>query len=267
MFGKSALLIASFACAVGLVATAAHSQEAATIGSSVAYTQMPHRIAVEKGYFAAEGLTPDLKIVPAGNDVVQALAVRERRERLKFSVGQAAAGHPRDLQLLDCPPHVLRPAPVPTHMLIIEDRHDAPGLPEHVYNLVEQLAAGIQLLALRVERVRAVLTDDHDAVDRQLIASQAQSRRDGREERDVVFLRDGDPDVVPGDLHQMHRDNIAPRPLEMVVELLPFEELRAVTDAMAGRSVLRQDNGKLWPPAGRDGRPRLPHVLPEQRER
>jgi ABC-type nitrate/sulfonate/bicarbonate transport system substrate-binding protein len=74
MFGKSISLIASFACAVGLAATAAHAQETATIGSSVAYTQMPHRIAVEKGYFAAEGLTPDLKIVPAGNDVVQALA-------------------------------------------------------------------------------------------------------------------------------------------------------------------------------------------------
>jgi sulfonate transport system substrate-binding protein len=44
------------------------------MAQSVAYTQMPHRIAVEKGYFATEGLAPDLKIVPAGNDVVQALA-------------------------------------------------------------------------------------------------------------------------------------------------------------------------------------------------
>jgi ABC-type nitrate/sulfonate/bicarbonate transport system substrate-binding protein len=74
MCRKPVLLIALLACAVGLATIGAHSQEATTIGSSVAYTQMPHRIAVEKGYFAAEGLTPDLKIVPAGNDVVQALA-------------------------------------------------------------------------------------------------------------------------------------------------------------------------------------------------
>ncbi len=71
---KPVLLIASLACVVGIASVGANSQEATTIGSSVAYTQMPHRIAVEKGYFAAEGLTSDLKIVPAGNDVVQALA-------------------------------------------------------------------------------------------------------------------------------------------------------------------------------------------------
>jgi len=74
MCRKPVLLIALLACAVGLATAGAHSQEATTIGSSVAYTQMPHRIAVEKAYFAAEGLTPDLKIIPAGNDVVQALA-------------------------------------------------------------------------------------------------------------------------------------------------------------------------------------------------
>src|SRR3954470_20362044 len=74
MYRQPILLIASLACAVGLATAGARAQEVATIGSSVAYTQMPHRIAVEKGYFAAEGLAPDLKVVPAGNDVVQALA-------------------------------------------------------------------------------------------------------------------------------------------------------------------------------------------------
>ena len=50
------------------------AQENVTISSSVAYTQMPNRVAIEKGYFKQEGINPDLKIVPSGNDVVQALA-------------------------------------------------------------------------------------------------------------------------------------------------------------------------------------------------
>src|SRR5437016_12324031 len=49
------------------------AQEKMTLGSSIASTQMPHRIAVEKGFLAAEGLEPDFKIVPGGSDIVPAL--------------------------------------------------------------------------------------------------------------------------------------------------------------------------------------------------
>ncbi len=63
--------------AVTLVASAlvsANAQEKVTVGSSVAFTQMPNRVGIDKGYFKAEGLDADLKIVPSGNDVIQALA-------------------------------------------------------------------------------------------------------------------------------------------------------------------------------------------------
>ena len=50
------------------------AQEKVTLGSSVAFTQLPNRVGIDKGYFKEQGLDAELKIVPSGNDVIQALA-------------------------------------------------------------------------------------------------------------------------------------------------------------------------------------------------
>ncbi len=52
----------------------AQAQEKVTLGSSVAFTQVPNLVGIDNGYFKAQGLDPELKIVPSGNDVIQALA-------------------------------------------------------------------------------------------------------------------------------------------------------------------------------------------------
>lgn len=57
-----------------LLPASTSAQEKVIISSSSAYTQMPNRVGVEKGYFKQEGLDTDFKIVPSGNDVIQALA-------------------------------------------------------------------------------------------------------------------------------------------------------------------------------------------------
>ena len=116
-------------------------------------------------------------------------------------------------------------------MLVVEDGHDAAGLPEDADHLVEQLAPGIELLPLFVQRIGPVLPDDDHAIDRQRVPSAAERGRDGRIERNVVLLRGGDTDVVGGDLLEVDGDDVAARRLEVIVELLAFEELGAVADA------------------------------------
>ncbi len=70
--------LASFLLAgvLGLAAigAGAQAQEKVTAAVSNGFTYMPSRSAVENGYFKAEGLTVEIKLVPGGNDAIQALA-------------------------------------------------------------------------------------------------------------------------------------------------------------------------------------------------
>jgi hypothetical protein len=179
--------------------------------------------------------------------MVQQLAVRQRDQRLIFRVGQAASGHPGDLHLLDRSPHVLRPGPVPGHVLVVENGDHAAGLPEDVYHLVEELPSRVELLALCVQRVGAVLPYDHDAVNRQRIPAATERGRQRRIERHGMLLRGVDADVVLENLHQVHRHHFAARLLEMVVELLAFQELRAVAEAVAAGTVGGENDGQFGP--------------------
>ena len=72
----SAALLAAIALGslLGFAPAAARAQEKIVISSSSAYTQMPNRVGVEKGFFKEQGLDPEFKILPSGNNVVQALA-------------------------------------------------------------------------------------------------------------------------------------------------------------------------------------------------
>jgi aliphatic sulfonates family ABC transporter substrate-binding protein len=68
------LLLVVLPVAALLGCAGAQAQEKVTLGSSVAFTQMPNRVGIDEGFFKAQGLDADLKIVPSGNDVIQALA-------------------------------------------------------------------------------------------------------------------------------------------------------------------------------------------------
>ncbi len=70
----AAVFAATLAGVLGLSPASAWAQEKVIITSSSAYTQMPNRVGVEKGFFKQQGLDPEFKIVPSGNDVIQALA-------------------------------------------------------------------------------------------------------------------------------------------------------------------------------------------------
>ena len=66
--------------------------------------------------------------------------------------------------------------------------------------------------------------------------------------RHVMLLRGRDANIVGSDLHQVHRDDIAARRLKMVVELLAFQKLGAVANAVTGRAVLRQNHRQFGTP-------------------
>jgi len=74
MLRRHSLAILAVVALLGCGFAGAQAQEKITLGSSVAFTQMPNRVGIDKGFFKAQGLDPELKIVPSGNDVVQALA-------------------------------------------------------------------------------------------------------------------------------------------------------------------------------------------------
>ena len=65
-------------------------------------------------------------------------------------------------------------------MLVVEDRHAAAVGLEHFDALLEELVARVLNLPLGVDRIVAMLADDHDAVDGQLIAAAAKRLGDRR---------------------------------------------------------------------------------------
>ena len=73
-FSTATLAVVLAGVSFGFSAPCALAQDKVIIGSSVAYTQMPNRVGIENSYFKQAGLEPELKIVPSGNDVIQALA-------------------------------------------------------------------------------------------------------------------------------------------------------------------------------------------------
>jgi ABC-type nitrate/sulfonate/bicarbonate transport system substrate-binding protein len=66
-----------FPAAVAIVALATstlHAQDKATLVSPSGWTYLEPRAGVEKGFFKSEGLDLEIKLVPGGNDTIQALA-------------------------------------------------------------------------------------------------------------------------------------------------------------------------------------------------
>src|SRR5205823_4622124 len=74
--------------------------------------------------------------------------------------------------------HLLGPVPPPREMLVVEDRHTAARTPEDVDDLLKELVTGIEPLAPRIARITAVLTDNHHAVDGELLSATSQRQGD-----------------------------------------------------------------------------------------
>ena len=72
IFSTATLLVAGIGLMGG--ATQAIGQQKVINATGVAVSFMPSRAAVEKGFFKAEGLDVEVKLVRGGNDVIQALA-------------------------------------------------------------------------------------------------------------------------------------------------------------------------------------------------
>src|SRR5262249_44008956 len=108
----------------------------------------------------------------------------ERRLRLRFSkrYGNRRAGKHREGQLARDLHHAPGFGPTIRQMPVIEDRNGAACLAENVCDFAEELESWIQLLALFVGRIIAVLSNEQNTIDGQAAVSQGERLFNGRED-------------------------------------------------------------------------------------
>jgi hypothetical protein len=103
---------------------------------------------------------------------------------------QARSGHEWKPELPGRGHHVESLGAIVRQVLVVEYRHGLAGSAKHVNDLLEEFEPRVELLALRVVPVVAVLRDDEDTVHGQLPRAERQGLGDGRAVADAVVLRD-----------------------------------------------------------------------------
>jgi hypothetical protein len=102
-------------------------------------------------------------------------------------------------------------------MLVVEDRHRAAVLPEHVHDLSEELVARVLLLADGVDRVVPVLPDDQHGVDGQPVAAAPQRPGDRRINPEAELLGSPPAQVSVRRLIDVGRDHVEPGPVPIAL--------------------------------------------------
>ena len=168
--------------------------------------------------------------------------------------GQGGAGHEREVELPGQVVHPSRPLPLPRQVLVVEDGGGLPRGAEDVDDLHEELVARVEVLVLLVRLVLAVLADQEDAVDGQVVRAQGQGLGDGRAQLHLREALDAIlGEVALGALVDVEGDDIHLGAVMAAVPAIPLEE--AVDDVLSvGVLVVRgDDGGDTWAPVHRPG--------------
>jgi len=119
--------------------------------------------------------------------------------------------------------HSLGLAPAPRQVLVVEHGYGAPAGAEDVGDFQEHFEARVEALFLVVEGVVAVLADEDDAVDGELVAAEGERVGDGAEDGHAVLLGAFAAHVSFRHLFREHADDLRPRVRRLVVLLVPFQ--------------------------------------------
>src|SRR5260370_38805800 len=102
-------------------------------------------------------------------------------------------------------------------MLVAEDRHAFAAGPESIGNLEEQFVTRIEMLALLVPRILAMLADQEHAIDGKPGASQRQAFPNGRIDRHMVLAGHLTAHVVVRYLSRVHRHDFRARARRLAI--------------------------------------------------
>ena len=134
-------------------------------------------------------------------------------------------------------------------MLIVEDRHRAAAVLEHLHTALEPLVARVEFLALLVVRIVPVLGDDHHAIDCQPAGAQCQRRFNVRVQLEPVAFYAIAPKVaVLRKLVEIHRGDIPPRLLPLPAPAVAKREAVEKMLGMRVRAHLRAEECEPLPP-------------------
>ncbi len=156
---------------------------------------------------------------------------------------QARPGHQREFQLLRPADHLFAPGEGVRQVLVVVDRHAAPGLAEDGGDLLHHFQARVEDLALVVARVVAVFADEQDAFDRQLAVHQ-QGVADGARDADAEVLGQVARQVVVGRLIDVERGDVEFRHVGLAGQDVAVEETAGDVIRMGERPVDGRDDGE-----------------------
>ena len=160
------------------------------------------------------------------------------------SNGQRRTGHKGEIEFARNIVHLLAPVPVPGKVLVVEYGRALAGSAIDRGDLFEKLVARVEVLALFVVAVAAVLADEQDAVDGQIGSVQRQGVGDGGVDRHVGKAgRSILAQIAFGTLIHVQRDQIHGRVVVPAVPAVAFEEAVADVLGVGVLAVLGDDAG------------------------
>ena len=204
------------------------------------------------GFEAVKVVAVDAAVADA-DALDQRGAVRHVDRRQPPGDRQRRAGQERKAEPLRVVDHLRAAVPGRREMLVVEDRHAAAARLEDLDDLLEELVARVERLALLVSRIVAVLADDDDAIDGQAPAAERQGLGDRRVELQVVPLRRArGPGRLRG-IDRCRRDATSTSGAMPVA--VPAVAQRQAIEKVLGvrvRADLGAEEGDLLPPGRRD---------------
>ena len=109
-------------------------------------------------------------------------------------------------------------------MLVVEDGHYSLTGAEDLDHLLEEPAAGVELLTFRRERIIAVLRDEQNAIDRQLVSAEGQRLRGRFDQRNAPLPGERPADVRVGHLLDIQRGHPARRRVALADNAVALHE-------------------------------------------
>src|SRR6267142_1668938 len=128
-------------------------------------------------------------------------------------------------------------------MFVAEDRHALAASPEGIGNLQEQFIARVEMLALLVPRILAMLADQEHAIDGKPGAAQCQAFPDGGIDRHVVLAGHIAAHVVLRYLSRVHRYDFRARAWRLTVLAKAFQVFAYDDVSMRVGPVFGYDRG------------------------
>src|SRR5258708_28186666 len=131
-------------------------------------------------------------------------------------------------------------------MFVAEDRHAPAASPEGIGNLEEQFIAWVEMLALLVPRILAMLADQQHAMDGEPRAAKCQAFPDGRMDWHMVLAGQIAAHVVVRYLGRVHRHDFRARAWRLAVLAKAFQIFAHDDVGVGVGPVLGYDGGDAF---------------------